>query len=171
MAYLDCVPDNGKVLRAMSGEQDLIKLYSGQILALAANIPHAERLPAPDGSARKRSPLCGSAVEVDVKVENGRISAFGQEVKACALGQSAASVVGANAIGRSLPEITAARDALRAMLAQNGPTPPAPFDALEVLRPAREYKNRHASIMLALEATHAALTAALEADAQAVGEP
>jgi len=39
------------------------------------------------------------------------------------------------------------------MLKSEGPTPPAPFDGLEVLRPARDYKNRHASILLTLEAT------------------
>ena len=87
------------------------------------------------------------------RVEDGRITRYGQDVKACALGQAAASVVGAGIIGRSRAEVEAARDALLAMLKEDGPTPPAPFDALEVLRPARDYKNRHASIMLTLEAT------------------
>jgi NifU-like protein involved in Fe-S cluster formation len=48
--------------------------------------------------------------------------------------------------------VVAARDALRAMLKEDGPTPPAPFDGLEVLRPAAAYKNRHASILLSLDA-------------------
>ena len=73
-------------------------------------------------------------------------------MKACALGQAAASVVGAHVIGCSYDQVSAARDALKSMLKQDGPTPPAPFDGLEVLRPAREYKNRHASIMLTLDA-------------------
>jgi len=145
----------------MSGEQDLIKLYSGRILALAASIPHCQRLSNPDGSARRRSPLCGSNVTVDLKLENGRIVAFGQEVKACALGQTAASVVGANAIGCSLEQIKSARESLQRMLSEDGPAPEAPFDELEVLRPARAYKNRHASIMLALEATCEAFEQAL----------
>lgn len=38
------------------------------------------------------------------------------------------------------------------MLKADGPAPAAPFDGLEVLRPAAAYKNRHASIMLALDA-------------------
>ena len=46
--------------------QDLMKLYSKRILALAAEIPHIGRLDIPDGSAMKRSPLCGSTVTVDV---------------------------------------------------------------------------------------------------------
>ncbi len=133
-------------------DSDLIKLYSGRILELAADIPHLGRLPAPQASVRKRSPLCGSTVTVDVVVEDGRIAAFGQDVKACALGQAAAAVVGGAAIGRSLPEVEAARDALIAMLRENGPVPAAPFDGFEVLIPARDYKNRHASILLSVEA-------------------
>lgn len=148
----------------MSGETDLIKLYSGQILQLAASIPHTDRLADPHATVKKRSPLCGSTVTVDVSVADGVISAFGQDVKACALGQAAASVVGANVIGRSRAEIDAARDALKEMLKQDGPTPPAPFDGLEVLRPARDYKNRHASILLALEATAEAFEAAEQAN-------
>lgn len=147
----------------MSGESDLIKLYSSRILALAADIPHLERLDAPDATVKKRSPLCGSTVTVDVTVDDGRITDFGQDVKACALGQAAAAVVGANVIGRSLAEVETARDQLKTMLTQDGPVPDAPFDGLEVLQPAREFKNRHASIMLALEATLEAMqTAAKE---------
>ncbi|SFM14454.1 iron-sulfur cluster assembly scaffold protein [Shimia aestuarii] len=148
----------------MSVDNDLIKLYSGQILQLAAAIPHTDRLAAPDATVKKRSPLCGSTVTVDVVLKDGRVEDFGQDVKACALGQAAASVVGANVIGQSRAEIEAARDALRAMLKQDGPTPPAPFDGLEVLRPARDYKNRHASILLALEATAEAMEQAEQAN-------
>ncbi|MBC6406887.1 MAG: iron-sulfur cluster assembly scaffold protein [Rhodobacteraceae bacterium] len=136
----------------MAGDTDLIKLYSRRILALAADIPHVGRLPQADASTTRRSPLCGSMITVDVKVENSRITAFGQNVKACALGQAAASVVGAQIIGRTEEDLRAARNQLRAMLAADGPTPAPPFEGLEVLRPARDYKNRHASIMLALEA-------------------
>jgi NifU-like protein involved in Fe-S cluster formation len=39
------------------------------------------------------------------------------------------------------------------MLKSDGPSPDAPFEDLAVLTPARAYKNRHASILLAAEAT------------------
>lgn len=148
----------------MSGENDLIKLYSGRILALAAEIPHTDRLAQPQATVKKRAPLCGSTVTVDVVLTDGRISDFAQDVKACALGQASASVVGANVIGRTRAEIEAARDALKAMLKEDGPTPPAPFQDLEVLRPARDYKNRHASILLAIEATLEAMDQAAQAN-------
>lgn len=141
-------------------DSDLIKLYSARILGLAADIPHLGRLPVPQGTARRRSPLCGSTVTADVVVHNGRITDFAQDVKACALGQASAAVLGEAVIGRTLPELQAARDSLRAMLKDGGPVPDAPFQAYEVLLPARDYKNRHASILLALEAVCEAMEAA-----------
>lgn len=141
-------------------DTDLIKLYSGRILELAADIPHHGRLAAPQATARKRSPLCGSMVTVDVVLADGRVAEFGQDVKACALGQASASVLGAAVLGRTLPELQTARDSLVAMLKEDGPVPAAPFDGYQVLTPAREYKNRHASILLALEATCEAVAAA-----------
>lgn len=146
----------------MSGETDLIKLYSGRILALAADIPHNSRLENPQATVKKRSPLCGSTVTVDLTMKDGKVAAFGQDVKACALGQAAASVVGGAIIGCTPEQIVAARDALRAMLKEDGPTPPAPFEELEVLRPAAAFKNRHASILLALEAASEAVQEARE---------
>ncbi len=148
----------------MATDTDLIKLYSSRILALASDIPHAARLEAPDASVKKRSPLCGSTVVVDLSVEDGRVSDFGQDVRACALGQAAAAVTGGAVIGRNLPELIAARDALRAMLKEDGPVPPAPFDGFEVLLPARDYKNRHASILLSIEAATEAMEQALQAN-------
>ena len=137
----------------MSTEKDLISLYSGRILALAAEIPLIDRLDNPDKSIKKRSPLCGSTVTVDVNSTNGTVTAFGQDVKACALGQASASILAANIIGRTEAEIKTARDQLLNMLKNHGPVPESPFEGLEVLLPARDYKNRHASIMLAFEAT------------------
>ncbi len=133
-------------------DSDLVKLYSGRILALAADIPHLGRLPAPTGSARKRSPLCGSTVTIDVVMKDGLVADFAQEVKACALGQASAAILGGVILGRTLAELEAVRETLRAMLKENGPVPGAPFDGYEVLTPARDYKNRHASILLALDA-------------------
>ncbi|WP_370251021.1 iron-sulfur cluster assembly scaffold protein [Nioella sp.] len=147
----------------MSTDNDLIKLYSQRILALAADIPLTDRLDAPQASVRKRAPLCGSTVTVDLDMEAGRITRFGQDVKACALGQASAALMAANILGRSRSEVEAGRDQLRAMLKDGAPPPLPPFTGYEVLEPARDYKNRHASIMLAFEAT-------VEAMAQAEAE-
>lgn len=135
---------------------DLMALYSRRILALAADIPHLGRLEAPQGAGRARSPQCGSTVTAEVAMADGRVSRFAQEVRACALGQASAAVLGGVVLGRSAAELQAARDGLKAMLA-GGPIPAAPFDGLEALLPARDFPNRHASILLAWEATLAAI--------------
>ena len=145
---------------------DLIKLYSGRILALAADIPHTDPLPDPQATARKRSPLCGSTVTVSLTTDDeGRIDGYAQDVKACALGQASAALSGRAVIGRDRAEVAAARDGLRAMLKDGAPPPGAPFDGYGVLEPARDFRNRHASILLALDATVAAMDMALSPDA------
>ena len=141
-------------------DTDLVKLYSGRILALAADIPHLGHLAAPMATVKKRSPLCGSTVAVEVVLQGGKITQFAQEVRACALGQASAAVLGRVVIGRTRTELEAARTALQAMLTDGGPVPAAPFTGYDVLIPARDYKNRHASILLALEATVEAVASA-----------
>ena len=141
----------------MGTDNDLVKLYSGRILALAADIPHTDRLTDPMAAVRRRSPLCGSTVTVDVTVADGKISAFGQDVKACALGQASAAVLGQVVVGLTQCDVRRGRDQLHAMLKTGGGVPDAPFDGLEVLEPAVNFKNRHASILLAFDATLEAL--------------
>ncbi len=127
-------------------------LYNRDILRLAASIPHHRRLDWPQASVEKRSPVCGSRVSVDVVLDaGGRLVEIGQEVKACALGQASASLMGAGAIGRSREELAHARDALAAFL-QGQRTDPGDWPGLEILKDARPYKARHASILLAFEA-------------------
>ena len=139
-------------------DADLFKLYADRVLALAAAIPHTDPLPDPALRATKRAPLCGSTVTVALRLEGGRIAAFSQTIHACALGQASAAIFGAAVIGRTQEEVAALCEALAAML-KGGPVPAAPFGDYAVLTAARDYPNRHASILLAPEATLAALTA------------
>lgn len=149
-------------------DADLLALYSQRLLALAADIPRLGRLDAPDASATRRSPVCGSTVTVHVRLDGEVVADFAQEVRACALGQAAASVVGRALPGRTAAEVTEARDGLRAMLA-GGPAPSGPFAALSALEVARAHPNRHASIMLALEAAAEAVAEAQRKKAAAAG--
>ncbi|MDP5362130.1 MAG: iron-sulfur cluster assembly scaffold protein, partial [Paracoccaceae bacterium] len=125
--------------------------------ALPADRPQTARLATPTATAKRRAPLCGSTVTVDLVLTDGVITDYGQDVKACALGQAAAAVVGANIVGLTPAQVQDGRDALFARLKSDGPVPEVPFDGLEVLQPAKDYKNRHASIMLAFDATLDAL--------------
>ena len=138
-------------------------LYSARILSLAANLPHSGRLTAPQGSAERVAKLCGSKAVVDVTLDDqGRIKEFAQAVKACALGQAAAGVVGESILGASASEILEARDAMLAMLKSGGDGPDGRFEGLRVLKQVADYPARHASTMVALEATLDAVNQALE---------
>jgi NifU-like protein involved in Fe-S cluster formation len=138
-------------------------LYTAKILKAAANMPRAGRLAHPDASAEKVSKLCGSRVIVDVVLKDGRIADYGQEVKACALGQAAAAIMGEHAVGAGVQEIESALGALRAMLKSGGPPPEGRFADLAMLAPVKDYPPRHASTLLAFEATAEACRRALAA--------
>ena len=138
-------------------------LYSAKILTLAANLPHAGRLTAPDGTGERTAKLCGSRATVDVVLDDdGRVADFAQDVKACALGQAAAGVLGQSVIGASVEEIAATRDAMTAMLKSGGDGPAGRFEGLRVLKQVADYPARHASTLVAIEATLAAVRQALE---------
>lgn len=142
-------------------------LYSAKLLKLAANLPHSGRLPAPHASSEKVSKLCGSRVVVDVAVEGDRVADFAQDVKACALGQASASVLGAAVLGASLAEIELARDQFRAMLKQGADAPEGRFSDLSMLAPVKDYPARHASTLLAFEAAAEAVRRAVERTSRA----
>ncbi|MBB4631778.1 iron-sulfur cluster assembly scaffold protein [Sphingosinicella soli] len=131
-------------------------LYNTAILRLAATIPHQTRLESPQGTSRKVSPICGSRVTADVVLDAaGRVAAFGQEVRACALGQASASILGSSVLGRSTPELRAAHTALASFLKGEGSVPDS-WPDLEIFRPAQAYKARHPSILLAFDAAASA---------------
>ena len=132
-------------------------IYNKRILELAADIPRLGRLPAPQASATARSKLCGSTVTVDLAVSDGRVSEFGHEVKACALGQAASSIMARHVIGATPDELRAVRDAVRRMLKENGPPPQGDWADCAVLEPVRAFKARHASTLLTFDAVVDAL--------------
>jgi NifU-like protein involved in Fe-S cluster formation len=138
------------------------ELYSARILKLAANLPFSGRLAAPEGTGERVAKLCGSKAIVDVTLDAaGRVETFAQDVKACALGQAAAGVLGEVVIGASIDELIAARDAMFAMLKAGGEGPTGRFEGLRTLKQVADYPARHASTMVAVEATVDAMRAAL----------
>ena len=128
------------------------EIYNRKILELAAHIPLVGRLDAPMATATRHSKLCGSTVTVDLDMEGGRVSRFGHEVKACALGQAASSIMARHVIGASGDELKTLLHQVRAMLKEGGAPPSAPWDDVAVLEPVRDYKARHASTLLTFEA-------------------
>ena len=138
----------------------LSEIYNQRILELSANIPLGERLPEPDATATAHSKLCGSTVTVDLKLDGDRVAAYGQTVKACLLGQAAASVMGQNIVGSRAIELRDVAATMRKMLKAAGPPPGGRWADLAVLEPVKDYKARHASTLLVFDAVEKALAEA-----------
>jgi NifU-like protein involved in Fe-S cluster formation len=134
-------------------------LYNAEILRLAASLAGQRRLPEPGVTVEKRSPTCGSRVTVDLIVENGRVTAFGQDVRACALGQAGAALLGQHVVGADAKSITHSANALRSFLAGEREDP-GDWPGLEIFAPARPHRARHASILLAFDAAAEAVARA-----------
>ena len=132
-------------------------IYSQRILELAAALPRTGRLPEPQATATAHSKLCGSTVTVDLTMQADVVSDYGQSVKACLLGQSAASVMGREIIGSSAEELRDVGATMRKMLKADGPPPQGRWSDLAMLEPVRDYKARHASTLLVFDAVEEAI--------------
>jgi NifU-like protein involved in Fe-S cluster formation len=127
-------------------------VYNARILGFAGNIPRIGRLADPDATATAHSKLCGSTVTVDLKMQDGVVTDFAHDVKACALGQASSSIMASHVVGASADELRAAREAVRRMLKENGSPPDGRFEDMKYLEPVRDYKARHASTLLTFDA-------------------
>jgi NifU-like protein involved in Fe-S cluster formation len=127
-------------------------IYNKKILEFAADIPRLKRLDRPDATAIAHSKLCGSKVTVDLAMDDGVVSDFGHDVKACALGQASSSIMARHVVGSTADELKSVREQMYAMLKDNGPAPQGKWKDLEVLMPVRDFKARHASTLLTFDA-------------------
>jgi len=142
---------------------ELDDIYNQKIFELAAEIPHSEPLDRPDAAARAHSKLCGSTVEVELKLDGDRIVDFGQTVKACLLGQASAAIVGREIVGTPAGEFREVAATMRRMLKEGGPPPAGRWSDLRLLEPVRDYPHRHASTLLVFDAVERALDGAAAA--------
>lgn len=168
---------NGPVNRgptATSTMTELSDLYSERIIALAAAIPPAGHLAAPDATASAHSKLCGSTIAVELAMKGDRVTDYAQTVRACLLGQTSAAIMARNIVGSSDAELREVAETMRRMLKENGPPPTGRWADLAALEPVREVKGRHASTLLAFEAVLRALDKIAEkrgaAPAEAAGD-
>jgi NifU-like protein involved in Fe-S cluster formation len=133
-------------------------VYNKKILSLAADIPHLQRLSAPDATAVAHSKLCGSKVTVDLSLKDGVVTEFGHDVKACALGQASSSIMARHVIGSTTEEMKSLREQMYRMFKENGEPPKGKWSECEALLPVRDYKARHASTLLTFDAVVDAIT-------------
>ncbi len=135
----------------------LSDIYNRRVLELAADIPRQGRLAHPQASAKAHSRLCGSTVTIDLVLEDGKVSDFAHDVRACALGQASSSLMARHIIGSTPEELRQLRDTMLAMLKAGGPPPAGKWAEFSALEPVRDYKPRHASTLLTFDAVVDAL--------------
>jgi NifU-like protein involved in Fe-S cluster formation len=135
----------------------LDEVYNRRVLELAADIPRLARLARPDASAKAHSRLCGSTVTVDLCVRDGKVSDFGHDVRACALGQASSSLMARHIIGATPAELIDLRQQMLAMLKNGGPPPNGKWAEFAALEPVKNFRARHASTMLTFDAVVDAL--------------
>ena len=146
-------------------------IYNQKILAFAADIRRHHRLDQPDGTAVAISKLCGSKVTVDIKLDGDRVSDFGHEVKACALGQASSSIMARHVVGSTTAELRGLREKMYKMLKEGGPAPTGKWADLAALEPVRDFKARYASTLLTFDAVVAAIDKVEAARAEARAHP
>jgi NifU-like protein involved in Fe-S cluster formation len=133
------------------------EIYSDRLLALVAAMPRTQRLVAPQATAKAHSKLCGSTVEVDLVMEGDTVIDYGQTVRACLLGQTAASIMGREIVGSSASELRQVGATMRKMLKEGGPPPTGRWQDLALLEPVRDYKARQPSTLLVFDAVEDAI--------------
>jgi len=145
------------------------EIYSDQLLGLVAAMPRTQRLAAPQATAKAHSKLCGSTVEVDLILEGDVVTDYGQTVRACLLGQTAAAIMGREIIGTTAAELRDVGATMRKMLKEGGP-PTGKWQDLALLEPVRDYKARQPSTLLVFDAVEDAI-AQIEAKRQREASP
>lgn len=130
----------------------LDSVYNSKIIEYAGNIQKVGELENPDAISRVHSKLCGSTVDVSLKMDGNIVSDFAHKIKACALGQAASSIMARVVVGSNADELRELRNTMYKMLKENGPTPSGKFEEFKFLEPVKEYKARHASALLTFDA-------------------
>ena len=134
-------------------------LYAKDLLRLAAHAHGAGHWDHADAEGMAHNPACGDRISVQLQLdEHGHIRAFAHETKACVLTQASASILGAHLAGADAASLHRLRADVAGML-QNGAPPAHPFEDYAALAGAAPYRNRHACVLLPIDAALKALDA------------
>lgn len=134
----------------------LVAVYNEELIALSGEAMLPKPLDSFDISAKSVSPICGSEVAVQLRLDGERVKAFGFEVEACALTKSVVAVMAKAIIGKTRADVSRAGRELEAMLAGELVFPAGDWEKLRILEPVKDYKARHNSILLPFEAVEKA---------------
>lgn len=133
------------------------RLYTPEVLALAASLAQWPWVEGLDEVAHARSRSCGSSLSLGLALDpQGRLVRLGVRARACAIGQAAAAIFAASAPGRTLEEIALEANHLTAWLGGDEDIPA--IAGIGAIAAARDYPARHGAIMLAWTATRELLS-------------
>ena len=128
-----------------------VPLYTPEILSLATTLAAWPLDASLQDRTTVRSRSCGSTLSLGLETDgDGRIMKLGLTTQACAIGQAAAAIFAAGAVGKDAERIAATEQELAFWLTGQGAMPEWP--GLEALSPARAYPGRHGAILLAWQA-------------------
>lgn len=132
----------------MTTETDIGRLYENNVREWARKSRNDARLVPADLSVRRISPVCGSAVTLDIRHNQEVITGLGYQARACTLGMASTAVVVSAAPGCSFSGVHEVGEKLSHLLAGEDVRFPEEWRALEMFIAARSFKARHGSILL-----------------------
>lgn len=133
------------------------RLYTPEVLALAASLAQWPWIDGLANVAHARSRSCGSRLALGMEFDGrGRLVRLGLRAQACAIGQAAAAIFAASAPGRTLEDFADEGDRLAAWLAGEEAMPA--IAGLGAIAAARDYPARHGAMMLAWTAARELLS-------------
>lgn len=131
------------------------EIYHEALVAKARGGLGKGRLAAPSTSARLDNPLCGDRVTIDLKLEDGRVTEVGHEVRGCLLCEAAAATIAELVPGKTAAEARALAQDMTAMMKEGAPAPLAP---LAIFTPVQNAKSRRDCVLLPFGALAKALS-------------
>lgn len=125
------------------------RLYTKDILRLAASMSPVGLVETADHIIRKTSRICGSRLTISASLDAvGGITDFGQEVKACALGQASASLMARHVDGLTRDRFALLNTAFRQLVATGCADLPKGYEDFALFAPVAEHKSRLGSVLL-----------------------
>ena len=97
-----------------TGELD--DLYRDAILDHSRNPRNSGPLVNPDLSGRAVNPFCGDEVDLQINVEEGRVSRVGEQGHGCSINQATSSLLSEALRGKSIEEIEVVADLFKRMM-------------------------------------------------------
>jgi nitrogen fixation NifU-like protein len=99
-------------------------IYKDIILDYYRNPRNFGDLPNPDVRAKDSNPLCGDIIEMQLKINDGKVEDVRFKGKGCAISQASASMLTEAVIGKTLDEVKSMSktDALNLLGIDPGPT-------------------------------------------------